>query len=104
MPSIVIVVPVLNRPHRAQPLADGCAAAATVPHRLVFVCSEGDTEQIAACDATGADTAILGGERRPGDFARKINEAYRFTSEPFLFQAADDVEFTRGWDTTKPSA
>lgn len=97
-PDIVIVVPVLSRPHRAQPLADSAARAATVPHRLLFVCTEGDTAQIAACRATGADVQVLPGERRDGDFARKINYGFRFTTDPFIFQAADDVEFARGWD------
>lgn len=97
-PGLAIFVPVLRRPDRAQPLADSAAAAATVPHRLLFICTLGDVEQIRACKDTGADVTIIDGPRQPGDFARKINRAFEITKEPFVFQAADDVEFERGWD------
>lgn len=33
-----------------------------------------------------------------GDYARKINAAYKATPEPLLFIAADDIRFHKGWD------
>lgn len=34
---------------------------------------------------------------RVGDYARKVNHAYRVTVEPFLFLGADDLAFHPGW-------
>jgi hypothetical protein len=96
--EIAVVVPVLGRPGHAQPLADSLAAATTVSYRLVFVCSPLDVEQQLACLATGADVLVTDWVSGRGDFAMKINAAYRATSEPYLFQAADDVRFHPHWD------
>jgi hypothetical protein len=96
--DVVIAVPVLARPDAAQPLADSFTAA-TPPGiaRMLFVCSPSDDAQQAACIGTGCQTLVLDREPGPGDFARKIQTAFDSSSEPFLFQAADDVEFTPGW-------
>ena len=94
--EIVVVVPVLGRPQNAQPLADSLAASTDRVH-LLFVCSPGDSAQIEACRATGADTLITSWKPGPADFARKINLGYHESSEPFVFQGADDLEFTPGW-------
>lgn len=98
MTEIVVVVPVLGRPDSAAPLAESWEAARRVPQRLLFVCSPSDTWQIAACRATGEDYLVATWEPGSGDFARKVNLAYRESAEPWLFQAADDVRFEPGWD------
>lgn len=98
MTEIAVVVPVLGRPGHAQPLADSLAAATTVSHRLVFVCSPNDVEQQAACQATGADVLFASWTPDRADFARKVQLAKDRTGEPYLFQAADDVRFHHGWD------
>lgn len=98
MTEIVVVVPVLGRPGHAQPLADSLAAATTVSHRLVFVCSPGDDAEIEACLATGADVLVTDWEPGRADFARKVAYAKEQTREPYLFQAADDVFFHPLWD------
>jgi hypothetical protein len=99
--EIVIVVPVLGRPHNAGPLATNIAEATTVPYRLVFVCSPDDTPQAAACQQLLHDglasVLTMDAPATRGDFARKVNAAYQMTREPFLFQAADDVVFHPGW-------
>lgn len=98
MTEVAVVVPVLGRPQAAQPLADSLHKATTVSHRLVFVCSPDDTAQIHACKSTGADVLVADWQPGRGDFACKINHAYRQTREPYLFQAADDVRFHGQWD------
>lgn len=95
---IVVVVPVLGRPGNAARVAESLATSTVTPHRLVWVCSPGDTEQVLACEQAGGEILMAHWEPGPGDFARKINHAFRRTEEPWLFQAADDVEFTPGWD------
>ena len=94
-----IVVPVLNRPQNAQPLVDSIRAHTTVDHYIWFVCSPGDDDEIAACNASDADVvAVATHPAGPGDYAKKINAIFRSSTLPFIFTAADDVTFTPGWD------
>lgn len=106
MAEIAVVVPVLGRPGNARPVAESLAAATKVPYRLVFVATLGDGHQITECLAVANECYAAGLSAhvrimRPsvhGDFARKLNDAYAFTDEPWIFQAADDVTFEPGWD------
>jgi hypothetical protein len=79
--EIAVLIPVLDRPHRAQPLADAFREATTVPYRLVFLCSLGDDAEYDACNATGELTLRVPWAAGPGDWARKINHGYRHTTE-----------------------
>jgi len=102
---IAVLVPVLNRPERVRPLAESCAAASTHVSRLVFIVSMDDAEEMSAVrhavlampefvEAVIATFPVEG-----GDYARKINHGIRHTTEPWVFQAGDDVHFHPGWDT-----
>ena len=96
---IAILVPVLERPHRAAPLVRTIEQNTELPHRVVFLCSPNDREQLAASTETGADVVVVGWQPGPGDFARKINFGYELTAEhAFLQVGADDLVFHRGWD------
>jgi hypothetical protein len=100
---IDILIPVLGRPHQAQPLADNIHAATSVPHRVWFLTSPQEhslyiwntTEHVLEIPNTDGDH----------QYPRKINEGYRLsgvmTAEayPFVFNASDDLEFMPGWDT-----
>lgn len=55
----------------------------------------GDEAEIDAVKATGSDHFVIPWQR--GDFARKVNAAYRASTEPFLFMGADDLHFHPGW-------
>lgn len=95
---IIVAIPVLGRPQNAQPVI--ASLELSDPDGLcrpLFICSPGDERQIRACHATGAQVLMLEQPPGPGDFARKIQAAFDVSREPFLFQAADDVEFTPGW-------
>lgn len=98
MSEIVCAVPVLGRPHRAQPLVDSFTAA-TPPDlaRIVFVCSPEDLEQIAACRATSAEVIVADWPAGKADWARKCELARQRSDEPFMLLGADDVTFQRGW-------
>lgn len=96
--EVVIIVPVLRRPRNAQRLVTSVVSSTDEGvARVLFVGSPGDDEEHAACRRTGCDLLVI--DRRPatGDWARKINEAYRRTTEPYLFLGADDVLFRPGW-------
>jgi hypothetical protein len=96
--GIAVLVPVLARPHNVAPLAASLAAATTTPYRLIWLCSPGDEEQIAACQEAGGEVLVMAWQPDRADFAKKINYGFTHSSEPWLFQAADDVRFTAGWD------
>lgn len=95
--ELLIILPVLARPARALQVFDSARAATDVRHRILFVCSPGDDEEIDACRRTPGDVLVVDWEAGPGDWARKINVAYRGSREPWLFLGADDLEFHRGW-------
>jgi glycosyltransferase involved in cell wall biosynthesis len=93
--DLVILVPVLRRPHRVAPLAESVKAC-TPGARLIFVCTPGDDDEIAEVDRVGCERILIPMEP-DGDYARKINAGYRVTSEPLIFTAADDLRFHPGW-------
>lgn len=96
---IDILIPVLARPQNAQLLVDSIIEATRVPRRVLFLCTPLDIAEIEAARATGADVHIVSWDAGPGDWAKKINEGYRITSQPFMLLAADDLRFHTGWDT-----
>lgn len=98
MNELVVVVPVLARPRNVEPLVASYDSARTVSSRLLFVCSPDDARQIQACEKAAVGFIVAEFAAGSGDFARKINLAYSLTVEPFIFQAADDVDFQPGWD------
>lgn len=91
-PELVVLAPVLARPHRVKPLIESLARATRVPHRLVFIANpEDEPEQQAIADA-GAEMFIV-----DGNYAHKINAGIRGTQEPLIFLGADDLDFKPGW-------
>lgn len=98
MTGVDILVPVLGRPQNAKPLVMSVAQNTTVPYTLTFLCSPGDTEQIEAANAV-SHTVVVDWESGPADAAKKWNYGFTITRADFVFTAADDVEFTPGWDT-----
>ena len=95
---IAILVPVLGRAHQIQPLIESVHAGTESEHRIVFVCSPKDPAT-KVCQGSGETTIVTNWSPGPGDFAKKINLAYRKTDEPWLFQGATDLHFHEGWDT-----
>ncbi len=96
---IDILVPVLGRPQNVEPFMESFEAATTTPYKVWFLCSLGDPEQVAECDNTGEEVVLVTGPAGRADYARKMNAGFTLTSQPFLFLAADDIQFLPGWDT-----
>lgn len=94
--STVLLVPVLRRPRNVGPLVRSVRENTPEPHRLLFLVTAGDSEEIAAIEEAGAEYLATPPAPR-GDYARKINAGYAATSEPFLFLGADDLRFHPGW-------
>ena len=91
-----MVVPVLNRPHRAAPFMESLLKSVDPPgfHDVYAVVSEDDAETQSAW--IGAYASVLSA---PGctTFPEKVNLAYEMTNESWLFLTGDDVAFHPGW-------
>jgi glycosyltransferase involved in cell wall biosynthesis len=92
MQRLVILVPVLRRPHRVAPLLASIARATTHPHRVVFIADPDDDGEIRAVQESGAGLLIHG-----GGYAAKIHAGVQATTEPLIFLGADDLDFHPGW-------
>jgi hypothetical protein len=98
--EIVVLVPVLDRPHRALPLAVSVRDSSDA--RVMFLCTPGDKAEIKACSkarkrVSNVEVVEVPFELGPGDYARKVNLGVLITDEPWLFQGADDLIFHSGW-------
>lgn len=96
--SIAILVPVLSRPQNAHPLVASIRVGSAFNHRVIFLCSPGDREQILTCGRTGAEVHIVDWENGPGDWAKKINRGFALTTSEYCLLGADDLRFHPGWD------
>jgi hypothetical protein len=106
---VVVLVPVLGRPERAQPLVESLVSSYTgklFGLRALFLVSPSDYEQrnavAKACYAWPDHCNILQVEWEPGpgDYARKINRGWRHECggpTDFVFLGADDLDFQPGW-------
>lgn len=103
--QILVAVPVLERPHRAQALLESLADSLDGygPRcRLLFLCSLGDGPEIAACrracaGVSWATADVCPWPAMPGDWAKKLNYAISGSDEPFILCGADDLAFHQGW-------
>lgn len=93
--SIVVAVPVYRRPHHVEPLVESFTAS-KARAKLLFVASPEDREQLAALE--GTNHLVMPTRRRGGDWAAKINFAYRSTRQTWILCCGDDVHFHPGWD------
>lgn len=94
--DVAIIVPMLGRPHRVEPLVESIEASTPEPHRVLFVLTPGDRAVEEAVAAVGGEAIHV--NRKPrGDYARKINTGVRATTEPFVFTGADDLRFHPEW-------
>ena len=97
MADLALLIPMLGRAHRVTPLVKSIRNATTVPHSIVFVCTEGDQEVISAVQAEDDVELYVIPPNERGDYAKKINVGYAVTTAPHLFLGADDLNFVRGW-------
>lgn len=93
----VVLVPVLARPQRALRAVNNIRAASVTQPRILFICSEGDDDEIRACKATDADVTVVPKEER-GDWAKKLEHGRAMTTEDYMVLGADDLCFNDFWD------
>lgn len=94
--ELVVIVPVLRRPHRVKPLLRSLAKATRTPYEVLFVTDPTDEAEHVAIDEAQAEyhAAVLAVD---GNYARKINVAVDATTNPLIFTGADDLDFHHGW-------
>lgn len=90
--SLVVLVPVLNRPQNVQPLIESFATSGA-PGRLLFIATATDTAEVDELDRREADYLLAPKEGWPA----KINYGYAHSSEDWMLCAADDIRFHPGW-------
>jgi hypothetical protein len=94
--GIDVLIPVLGRPVNARKVATSLQNTHSA-YNLVFICSPGDSAQIEASKRFG-DVLVVDWAPGKGDFAKKINTAFRETDSEWVFQGADDITFAEKWD------
>jgi len=97
MAEVAIIIPVLRRPHRVEPMMRDVAAAMTCDYELLFVATPGDKLEIAALERAGANFILTPRVFLRGDYPVKINLGYRTTTAPWILTGADDLHFHPGW-------
>lgn len=97
MSELAVLVPMLHRAHRVDPLLASLNLSTTVERTVLFLCSPGDDEVITEVRRHCFEPLVVDWQPGPGDYARKINLGVRETDEPMLFLAADDLRFHPGW-------
>lgn len=98
--SVVILVPVMNRPQRAAPLVESIRA--TSDSLVVFLVGASDRRERHAIHRVierfaFVEEVVVPFQQLPGDYARKINHGVDITTEEWIFQGADDLCFHDGW-------
>ena len=93
MTDCVVIVPMLGRAGQADRLATSLADS-TDRARLLFVCTDTDTEVLAA--VARYDHLVVPPAER-GDYAHKTNVGVAASCEPLIFTAAIDLHFHDGW-------
>lgn len=88
--EVAVIVPVLNRPQNAEPFMRSLRASTGLA-KVYAACSQAADAE--AWRAAGATVVECEGTT----FAEKVNEAYPWTDEPWVFLVGDDVRFHAGW-------
>lgn len=98
---IDVLVPMLGRPDSIRPLLESFEQHSGLGDKLIFIISPSDTPIYKECVDIGVDYHMVAWEPGPADYARKMNEGFWITDQPWVFLAASDITFTPGW--TKPA-
>lgn len=89
--SVLVLVPVLGRPHRVVPTIE--TVRETAPDAtLLFIADPDDWDELLELERVGASTLI-----NSGNYAEKINAGIRHTGHSVIFFGADDLKFHPGW-------
>lgn len=97
---VSVLVPVLARPDNVKRLTDSFHATGSHEKaNLYFIAQEGDDAEIEAIEReqAGGRCRLIMVTPDKQSWARKINEGYLRTREPWMLLVGDDVTFNSGW-------
>lgn len=101
--SVLVLIPVLNRPHRVDALIENFVTQ-TDEAQLMFLVSASDEAEREALRTRSNrmrnEVTITPWTPGPGDYARKINLGYKLSEREgygWVFTGADDLTFHQGW-------
>lgn len=99
MLELAILVPVLKRPQNIAPLVESIKTNTTVDHTVVFIASPSDHEEIAELENQKQFYLVMNYDydKVGGDYARKINHAFKTVQSKWYFLGADDLRFWALW-------
>ncbi len=99
--NVTVLIPVLNRPQRAQPVIDSLRASERdITLSPLFLCSPRDGRQRRAVESTDAPFHVMGHVAGRADYSKKMNWGARRAvadGADFVFFGADDLTFHPGW-------
>lgn len=96
--DVTVLIPVLGRPTRVRPLLRSLVASETDLRLLpVFLCSPNDLDEQRAVRDAGITPRVVDWLPGAGDYAKKMNLGFREAVTDWIFLAADDLRFNRGW-------
>lgn len=98
MTSIDVIVPVMERPHRAVPFMESITTSYDHEEYDVLITAVANTDDV----ETGSEWYKAGANLLyypgfPGSFAQKVNYAFERTEREWLFLVGDDVAFRPRW-------
>lgn len=95
MNDLVVLIPVLGRPHHIEPMLESLYKT-TKSVTPLFLTSEFDIEPRDEIKRLG-ERFVDVRHRTKGDYARKINAGYKLSKEPLIFLGATDIKFHPKW-------
>ncbi len=106
-PSLVVLVPVLARPHNIWPLVrsfEDSMVGENVEASMLFLVNPEDTGELRELRERKLWHEVVPWANGPKDYARKMNWGVRITSSDWILLGADDIVFHRGWFRAAVSA
>ncbi len=100
VPTLVVLCPVLNRPHRIAPLVrsfQDSLADENVEAAMMFLVNTDDEREIAELRARNVWFEIVPWPNAPHDYPLKMNWGVKHTSSDWILLGADDIVFHPGW-------
>lgn len=101
MDGVLVLIPVLNRPHRVVPTLESIRVSQRgVPLDVLFLASRGDTGEINALKKAGAEHKLVGHRDDDHQYAVKNNAGIALAIQrgyEWVFLGADDLDFGHGW-------
>lgn len=97
MIDLAILVPVLRRPKNIDPLLISVNKSTEGNFIVVFITSPSDHEERIELTKRNQYIIIMEEDYLVGDYARKINTAFKEVEAEWYFLGADDLRFYPGW-------